>query len=389
MTKKESRPVSADIIDQILGIGSGDALHTLRHARDKVVQATQAFHELAFHAPGLTDKQRHDGFLVAALLAEATGPAALAELYREQLLALSPPSEYLDVLNGRPASSAALTALADYARALAIHPSTADRAALLGLVDAGWSVPDIVALAQVMGYVSYQTRSIIGLQALQEAADIADTASSDAAEPENFVHPAHLPPPGEIFEINGFTNATLDWDSWLPVQDSTALTPEQDRILATSHPKAKESDYYMLLIQAPELLEQRSVVFNALMYAPGGASRAERELASTAVSRVNGCVYCASVHAQRFEQLAKRNDVIVQLFENPYNAGTTARERAIVQMAIALTQEPRTFGPEQIQPLLANGVTPEQVRDIVGSTAIFAWANRLMLNLGQEVHPSL
>src|SRR5690606_7541236 len=160
---------------------------------------------------------------------------------------------------------------------------------------------------------------------------LAAAAGSDAAETESFVHPAHLPPPGETFEINGFTNATLDWDSWLPVQDVNALTAEQDRILATSHPKAKESDYYMLLIQAPELLEQRSFVFNALMYAPGGASRAERELASTAVSRVNGCVYCASVHAQRFEQLAKRNDVIVQLFEDPHSAGTSARERAIVQ----------------------------------------------------------
>lgn len=381
--------MSADIIDQILGIHPGDALHTLRHARDKVVQATQAFHQLAFHADDLSAKQRLDRFLVASLLAEATGPDALATLYREQLMALSPASEYLDILEGRPTSSAALQALADYARALAIHPSTADRDALLGLVEAGWSVPDIVSLAQVMGYVSYQTRSIIGLKALQDAADLAAAAGSDAAETESFVHPAHLPPPGETFEINGFTNATLDWDSWLPVQDVNALTAEQDRILATSHPKAKESDYYMLLIQAPELLEQRSFVFNALMYAPGGASRAERELASTAVSRVNGCVYCASVHAQRFEQLAKRNDVIVQLFEDPHSAGTSARERAIVQMAIALTQAPGTFNADQIQPLLANGVTPEQVRDLIGATAIFAWANRLMLNLGKEVRPSL
>lgn len=389
MTNKETKLVSADIIDQILGISPGDALHTLRHARAKVVQATQAFHQLAFHASDLSAKQRHDRFLVAALLAQATGPAALAALYQDQLMALSPASEYLDVLQGGRASSTALNALADYARALAIDPSTADRDALLGLVEAGWSIPDIVSLAQVMGYVSYQTRSIIGLKALQEAADLAAPADDDAAETESFVHPAHLPPPGEIFEINGFTNATLDWDSWLPTQDVNALTPEQDRILATSHPKAKESDYYMLLIQAPELLEQRSVVFNALMYAPGGASRAERELASTAVSRVNGCVYCASVHAQRFEQLAKRNDVIVQLFEDPHSAGTSARERAIVQMAIALTQAPGTFGADQVQPLLANGVTAEQVRDIVGSTAIFAWANRLMLNLGKEVPTTL
>lgn len=381
---------SPDIIDQILNISQGDALHTLRHARDKVVRATQAFHELAFDAASLSPEQRHDRLLVATLLADATGPEALAKLYKEQLLALNPSAAHIDVLEGRTAASDALNVLAKFTRALAIHPSTADREALLELVAAGWSVPDIVSLAQVIGYVSYQTRSIIGFQALQEAANIAAPADGDSsANNETFVHPAHLPPPGEIFEIQGFTNATLDWTSWLPVQDADTLTAEQDRIMATSHPKAKESDYYMLLIQAPELLEQRSLVFNALMYAPGGASRAERELASTAVSRVNGCVYCASVHAQRFEQLAKRNDVIVQVFEDPFTAGTTARERAIVQMAIALTQAPASFGSEQIQPLLAAGVTAEEVRDLIGATAIFAWANRLMLNLGKDVKPSL
>ena len=73
------------------------------------------------------------------------------------------------------------------------------------------------------------------------------------------------------------------------------------------------------------------------MYAaPGGMSRAERELGATVVSRVNGCVYCASVHAQRFEQLAKRNDVIAQVFENPATAGTTARELAIGAFSIQL-----------------------------------------------------
>lgn len=377
-------------MDRILGAAPGDALHELRHARDKVVNATQSFHELAFHAEGLSAKQRQDRLLVAALLAEATGPRALAEMYSAELLKLQPSQDHIDVLEGRQAASAALNELANFTKSLAIEPATADREALLGLVAAGWAVPDIVSLAQVIGYVSYQTRSIIGLQALRDATDITQAASTVAApDAETFVHPAHLPPPGEVFEIKGFTNATLDWTSWLPIQNVADLTPEQDRILATSHPKAKESDYYMLLIQAPELLEQRSLVFNALMYAPGGASRAERELASTVVSRVNGCVYCASVHAQRFEQLAKRNDVIVQVFEDPFTAGTNARERAIVQMAIALTREPANFGQRHIQPLLTSGVTPDQVRDLIGATAIFAWANRLMLNLGKEVHPVL
>ena len=117
-------------------------------------------------------------------------------------------------------------------------------------------------------------------------------------------------------------------------------------MLDSSHPKARSSDYYLLLVLQPRILQERATVFNAIMYAPGGLSRAERELASAVVSRVNGCVYCASVHAQRFEQLARRNDVIAQVFEEPETAGTTARERAIVRLAIALTRDPAGFGAD-------------------------------------------
>src|SRR6185436_9292625 len=144
-----------------------------------------------------------------------------------------------------------------------------------------------------------------------------------APDAEPFVHPANLPPPGEPLHINGFTSATLGWKAWLPVLPLEEATPRQLEVLKASHPKATSSNYYMTLIRQPEILEQRSIVFNAIMYAPGGLSRAERELAATVVSRVNGCVYCGAVHAQRFEQLAKRNDVIAQVFEQPQGAGTS------------------------------------------------------------------
>ncbi|MNY04945.1 Carboxymuconolactone decarboxylase family protein [compost metagenome] len=121
------------------------------------------------------------------------------------------------------------------------------------------------------------------------------------------------------------------------------------------------------------------------MYAPGGLSRAERELGSTVVSRVNGCVYCASVHAQRFEQLAKRNEVIAQVFEDPYTAGTTARELAIGQFSIQITEAQADVNANSIQALKDAGLSEGEVLDLLHSDAIFAWANRLMLNLGEPV----
>ncbi|MDN3987212.1 peroxidase-related enzyme [Zwartia vadi] len=192
----------------------------------------------------------------------------------------------------------------------------------------------------------------------------------------------------EVIRIKGFTNETLDWKAWLDVVDINQATPEQIEILEESHPKAKVSDYYLFLAHQPEILRQRSAAFNAIMYAPGGMPRAERELSTAVVSRINGCVYCASVHAQRFEQLAKRTDAIKQVFEDPRTAGTTAREQAIVQFSIALTEQPDKICAQSIQTLKDVGLSESEILDLIHSVAIFAWANRLMLNLGEPVFPS-
>ncbi len=189
----------------------------------------------------------------------------------------------------------------------------------------------------------------------------------------------------EPIRDNGFTNEVLGWKAWLPTVDLNSATPEQIAVLEESHPQAKTSDYYLTLAHHPDILRQRSQAFNAIMYAPGGLSRAERELASTVVSCVNRCVYCASVHAQRFEQLAKRNDVIREVFADPATAGTNARETAIVRFAIDLTLAPASIDAHHIKALRDQGLDDGQVLDLIHAISIFAWANRLMLNLGEPV----
>ena len=191
----------------------------------------------------------------------------------------------------------------------------------------------------------------------------------------------------ELIEIKGFTNATLGWKAWLDVVSLESATAEQIAVLEESHPKAKVSDYYLFLVHQPEVLKQRSVAFNAIMYASGGMPRAERELGATVVSRINGCVYCASVHAQRFEQLAKRTDAIIEVFNDPHTAGTSERERAIVQFSIDLTNSPDNVSPASIQALKDVGLSELEILDLMHSVAIFARANRLMLNLGEPVFP--
>ncbi len=187
--------------------------------------------------------------------------------------------------------------------------------------------------------------------------------------------------------IKGFTNEVLKWKPWLDTVNVDTATPEQLAALDEMSPQARTSPYFLVLAHQPEILLQRSIAFNAIMFAPGGMPRAERELGATVESRVNGCVYCASVHAQRFEQLAKRSDVISQVFEEPEGAGTTARERAIVEFSIRLGAEPDKVSADDVRKLRDVGLGELEILDLIHSVAIFAWANRLMLNLGEPVFP--
>lgn len=191
-----------------------------------------------------------------------------------------------------------------------------------------------------------------------------------------------------VIRGNGFTNETLQWRSWLTPVQAAEASPLQLQVLDESHAQARSSEYYLTLIHQPLMLRHRSAAYNAIMYAPGGLPRAERELGAMVVSVTNGCVYCTSVHAQRYAQLARRHDTVEQVFADPENAdkaGSTERERAVARFAQAVTLRPQALGAADIEPLHALGMSEAEIIDLLHAVAIFGWANRLMHNLGEPV----
>ena len=383
---------TTDTIDRLAGLAQGDPSFTTRHEREKVALATQACEDLLLGSQldsALTQAER---LVLAAEQARVSGVAALEADYRARAEALSDAitPELRTILEQPDAQTgnARMDAMLHFVRTLALNPAKSDQAALLAIPTAGLSLNDTVLLAQLIGFVAYQARLLVGVKAMSDMGGVADTPAAEPAAAAPFVHPANLPPPGEPLRRNGFTSETLDWKAWLEVLTPDTATPEQQHVLEVSHPKAKTMDFYLVLARQPQVLLERSQAFNAIMYAPGGLSRAEREVAATAVSRSNGCVYCASVHAQRFEQLAKRNDVMAQMFDDPDTAGTNARERAIIQSSLVLTRAPGSFGVQNVQPLRDAGLSDLEILDMLHSAALFGWANRLMLNLGVEIYVS-
>lgn len=154
----DERDEPIDVIDRAAGLAPGDALHAARRFRAKVVEATQASHDALLQQPvdGLPTEDR---LRVAAHVCTIAGAPMLARHY-EALLAAGSDAP----------SSSALPAMLDFATALTTDPRKGDRAAIEALRRAGLGDAAIVALAQLVAFLSYQLRVVAGLQALRASA---------------------------------------------------------------------------------------------------------------------------------------------------------------------------------------------------------------------------
>lgn len=153
-----------------------------------------------------------------------------------------------------------------------------------------------------------------------------------------------------------------------------------------------DSDYFRLLGRNLPVLEQRTLTDKGIFYTAGGLPRAERELAAAVASKVNGCIFCASVHARKASQLSKQQEAIQRLLEVTPGAaleqGQSPRWQALISFAARLSATPAQADALDIAHLREQGLTTLEILDLVQSVAFFAWANRLMLTLGEPFWPS-
>lgn len=185
--------------------------------------------------------------------------------------------------------------------------------------------------------------------------------------------------------VHRFTRTVPEWRPRVTPVDLAQATAEQREALKITPSNTKVSDYVLVLAHDPETLAIRSPLFNAIMYDPGGMSRAERELGAIGASIVNRCIYCAAVHASRHAQLAKDTAVTDELFIRGEKAELPPREQAIFDFSVKLSQSPPAVTEADAARLREAGLSEAEIVDLVLSTALFGWANRLMHVLGDPV----
>lgn len=188
-------------------------------------------------------------------------------------------------------------------------------------------------------------------------------------------------------EPSAFTQDELGWLPWLEPFPADQLTERHWAGLVD--PSRAKSPYFLLLARDPEVLQARTKTDKDIFYnTSNGLPRAERELAATATSRSNGCIYCASVHSRFATQYSKRSSDIQRLLDEGVDARVDPRWNAIIDASVALTATPLDFGDAQIEELRRNGLSDLEIVDVINGAAFFNWANRLMLSLGEPTPSS-
>ncbi|EEA00802.1 conserved hypothetical protein [Burkholderia sp. H160] len=183
----DSLPVTLadDFVAQLAGLAPDGATAALRAFRGDATRHTQGSHDALFSndVADMTLRERLYAAWYAALLSNAE-QTALA--YRGRLLALAAATEaevaatnsLLDAIaehRAAPIASIAstderLTAILLHTEALTLRPAATGKPALATLRAAGLTTRAIVALSQLVAFVTYQVRVVAALRALEARA---------------------------------------------------------------------------------------------------------------------------------------------------------------------------------------------------------------------------
>jgi len=190
-----------DIIDHLAGIEAGSSLDTIRARRLQARENAQKSYVSLFEPADFGEVPAADRCAVAAFVAGLHGEPAIAAFYLAKLAKVASGSELAEALKAeiergktrgpygafpagplsaedkagliyrvtedrRSVLGAKLAAALEHAHLLVFRPRDAAPAAMQALLAAGWSTNAIVTLSQLVAFLSFQVRSVVGLRTL-------------------------------------------------------------------------------------------------------------------------------------------------------------------------------------------------------------------------------
>lgn len=166
--------------------------------------------------------------------------------------------------------------------------------------------------------------------------------------------------------------------SRFPVPDINDLDGDiRDRILAVQEKSGFIPNVFLALAHRPDEFRAFFAYHDALMEKPGNLSKAEREMIVVATSNLNQCQYCVVAHGAILRIRAKDPLIADQVAVNYRKADITARQKAMLDFAVKVSQRAYEVNESDLETLRNHGFTEEDAWDMAAISAFFGMSNRL------------
>lgn len=139
----------------------------------------------------------------------------------------------------------------------------------------------------------------------------------------------------------------------------------------------------------PSGLAASFALYRALMEDPAPLSAAQAELIATVVSATNGCAYCVAHHGPRLARALGGEALARDVARDYRQADLAARDRVLLDYAVALTCEPAERKLEDIERMREYGFDDAAILRATEIAAYYNHVNRVVCALGVTPEPGL
>ena len=176
--------------------------------------------------------------------------------------------------------------------------------------------------------------------------------------------------------------------SWLRVPDEEEVPPEVKELWEKPLEKLGfVPNVLRFFALRPRHLLRWWEHYDELMRGESGLTKAQREMIAVVVSATNRCHYCLVSHSAALRKLTDDPVLVDQLASSYKYAPLEAREKAMLDFAVKLTQASDRCGAEDVEALRRVGWSDEEIMDITEVAAMFNFSNRLATGLGWVPNP--
>jgi uncharacterized peroxidase-related enzyme len=129
--------------------------------------------------------------------------------------------------------------------------------------------------------------------------------------------------------------------------------------------------------------------YRALVDDPAPLSPAQAELLALVVSATNGCGYCVAHHGPRLARAAGDESLARAVARDYRQANLAARDRVLLDYAVALTCEPAERTAQDVERLREYGFDDTAILRATEIAAFYNHVNRMASTLGVTLEPGL